>query len=150
MANDKRDDRIAELEKGLGRMREENAALKEQLSGVEALKGEIEKKTALVSDREKTIEGLRAELQQARAVLSQTDQKTVQGLDAKCSAQLATSVTMQSTDNTRVDAKSGDVVVCGEKDAIDALRKRLGVSVKAHHITRATFDELVAKGMVRA
>jgi hypothetical protein len=150
MANDKRDDRIAELEKGLGRMREENAMLKGELSGVEALKGEIEKQAAIVADRDKTIEGLRAELLQARSVLSKTDQKTVQGLDPKWSAQLATGVTMQSTDNVRVDGMSGDVVACGEKDQVDALRKRLGVSVKAHHITRATFDELVAKGMVRA
>jgi chromosome segregation ATPase len=149
MANDKRDDRIAELEKGLGRMREENATLKEQLSGVEALKGEVDKQKALVGDRDKTIEGLRAELEQARAVLAKTEQKTVSGLDASCSAQLATGVTMQSADNRRLDAESGDVVACGEQEKIDSLRKKLGMSVKLHHVARATFDELVSKGMVR-
>lgn len=149
MANDKRDDKIAELEKGLGRMREENATLKGQLAEVEALKGEVDKQKALVSDREKTIEGLRAELLQARAVLSKTEQKTVQGLEASYSAQLATGVTMHSADNRRLDAESGDVVACGEQDKVDALRKRLGTSTKVHYVSRATFDELVTKGLVR-
>jgi small-conductance mechanosensitive channel len=148
MANDKRDDKINELQKGLEALRDENALLKEELAEVAALKGELELQKSAVSDRDKMIVDLRTELEQARSFLRTTDKKTVPGLPSSA-AQLATGVTMSSHDRRRIDANPGDVVACGKQEDIDALRKRVGQGAKIHHVTRETFDEIVAKQLVR-
>ena len=114
MANDKRDDRINELQKGLEALRGENSLLKEELGELPALKGELERQKSAVSERDKTIVGLRAELEQARSFLRTTDKKTIADLPSSA-AQLATGVTMSSHDSRRIDASPGDVVACGAR-----------------------------------
>lgn len=152
MANERRreEQQIAELKKGLEGAQAEISSLKDRLAAAVAIEGDVAKLKEQIAERDKTISALKTELEQARAFLRTTDRKTIDGLDPSRSAQLATSVKIPLQDGRAAFADGGDVVACGdaEKD-IDSIRKRVGTACRVHHVTRAVFDELVAKQQIR-
>jgi predicted nuclease with TOPRIM domain len=147
--HDRRDDRIAELKKGLEALREENGRLKDKLAQTSSLDGEVGKLKEQLSERDKTIAGLKKEIEQVRSFLRTTDRKTAQGLDPAGAAQLSENVKVPLVDGRPAFAQDGDVVACGEGEDINAIRKRLGTSFSVHHVTKATFDELAARQKIR-
>lgn len=151
MANERRreENQIADLRKGLDALRQENSRLKDQLAAGSAAEGEMAKLKEQLAEQNKTIATLKAELEQARSFLQTTDRKTAPGLDPARAAQLSENLKIPLADGRPSFAKDGDVVACGTEEDIDSIRKRLGMSFRVHHVTRATFDEISARSQVR-